>query len=866
MREFRTASNHSDRRKPLKRGGIESLTTYLAVLVLAFSSFDYTPAAAQSVSSRSLSASKISSPLSIDARLDEEAWQLAEVATDFSQFEPTEGAAASQRTEVRVLFGDANLYVGAINYDDQPSQIDDALGRRDDVNRADWFFVSIDSHFDRRTAYVFGVNAAGVQHDAIKSEGGGGPGPLDADDSWDAVWYSDARVTSEGWVVEMRIPYSMLRFSDVHEQTWGIHFVRLIPRLSEQVEWPLVPRSERDNLVARFGLLTGMEGIRPRRNLQIRPYTVSRLERTEDADVPGSAVHDGSIDMGGDVKVGLGSNVTLDATVNPDFGQVESDPAVLNLSAFETFFDERRPFFVEGTQIFRFFVGPGRLLYTRRIGARSPILGAGKLSGRTAGGLSMGILAATTGNGFDNVHHYGVTRLTQQVGAFSSAGGIVTVFNAPDVQVGRRSSLTAGADYDLRFQENRYGVEGFASLSHRRWTAREDSETGFATKVWLRKRQGDLTGFAGLDVFSDHFQVNDLGQLNENNFIALLSSGEYGINGSHPFGPFQRAGLEYFTIQRFSYDEGLNLGQSLDVGAEADLRTFQSIELGLSLDNLFGGYDLYETRGLGPRAQPFSVGVDVEMETDSRKIWQVSPEAAIGVDAEGGRELEAGVWVQWNAGSRLSLWANLEAEWEDGVTAWMSNETFRRSGTGWMIGRAAAPPAELEPDDFVAIENDAGLDRILSGVTSEVPGSFFVPVFGERDTRSLDFTVRSTVTFTTHLSLQLYSQLFLARGRYDRFQILRNRDELASFDGFPKRDEFAFSNLQSNVVLRWEYRPGSALFVVWTHGRSAERVLNPFAPWGPSPYARPFDVQISDVLDVFPENVFLVKLNYTFLY
>lgn len=847
--------------RALRRGTYP--TAILTALALYLAPFANKTASAQGSSVPSLAAGRVGSPVSIDGLLDEAAWQEAEAATGFAQFEPNEGGPPSQRTEVRVLYGDASLYIAAVLHDEQPSRIDDALSRRDDINRADWFFVSIDSYFDRRTAYVFGVNAAGVQYDAVKSQGSGGPGPLEADESWDAVWYSSARVTADGWIVEMRIPYSMLRFSDEHVQTWGIHFTRLIPRLSEHVEWPLVPRTDRDNLVARFGLLMGMEGIRPRRNLQIRPYAVSKVERAEDVEAAGTAAHDASADVGGDVKVGLGPNVTLDATINPDFGQVEADPAVLNLSAFETFFDERRPFFVEGTQIFQFSVGPGQLIYTRRIGAESPIIGAAKISGRTARGLSLGLLAASTGSQFEQVRHYGVARMTQQIGGFSSAGGIVTFFNAPDVPGERRSSMVAGADYDLRFRGNRYGVEGFASASHRRSAVPDSDVTGFATKVWLRKRQGDLTGFAGLDIFSDRFLVNDLGQLQENNFVALLSSGEYGINGNRPFGPFQRAGIEYFALQQFSYASGLNLGQSLDLAAVGDLRTFQSVEFALNLEHPFGGYDLYETRGLGPWASPFSVTAAAEVETDSRRNWQASPEVAIGADANGGREFATGISVEWSSGSRLSLLGSLEAAWENGVTAWTSNESFRRMESGWMIGResGSAPGA----GDYVAIENDAGLDGIFSGITPTDQGVYFVPIFGERDTRSLDFTVRGSVTFSTRLSLQLYSQLFLARGRYDHFQILRNRDELSPFEGFPKRDEFAFGNLQSNVVLRWEYRPGSTLYVVWTHGRNAERIQNRLAPWGSSPYDRHLDAQIADVLEVFPHNVFLVKLSYTFL-
>jgi len=816
-----------------------------------------------------VAAVRVAGPVDIDGRLDEAAWQEAEVVSAFRQYEPVEGAPGTQLTEVRVLYGPGNLYIGAFLYDEDPAGIEQALGRRDDYNRADWFLVSIDSYFDRKTAYTFGVNAAGVQYDALRSGSGGGPGggPEGMDESWDAIWYSAARMTSQGWIVEMRIPYSMLRFPEAVSQTWGIHFTRWIPRLGEQAEWPLVPRTERSNLIAQFGLLTGITNVTPRRNVQVRPYSVTRLHTEESFETPGKASREGSFDVGGDVKVGLGPNITLDATINPDFGQVESDPAELNLTAFETFFEERRPFFVEGIQIYQFSAGPGLLLYTRRVGAADPIVGAAKLSGRTARGLSFGLLGAVTGQDFDPARRYGVARMSQQIGRYSSAGGILTGFDAPVPGAGgRRQSVVGGVDWDVRLAGNRYGLEGFASVTHRRLT--EDggaSETGFATKMWALKRQGTLTGFLGLDVFSDTFNPNDMGQLRENNFIALLNRLEYEANSGQSFGPFLRASAEAFSSQRFSYEDGRNLGLDIRTGSRWTLRGFQTIELEASVERPFGGYNLFETRGLGPWAAPAQIQVGGEFQTDERRAWQVEPDASLSFHEGGGRAYELGLRANWNVGTRLSLSGNLDAEWENNVVAWSSNETFRRAAEGglWLIGGVSnAGPGTLDVGDFVAFDDQRRLDAILGFGLED----HYVPVFGARKTRSVDLTLRSNITFRPNLSLQLYGQFFLAHGRYHDFQILQNPDDLAPFSSFPKRDEFAFSSLQSNVVLRWEYRPGSTLFLVWTHGRNAEDVLNPLSPWGLSPYGRPINEQIAETFDIFPENVFLIKLNYTFLY
>lgn len=826
----------------------------------------------------SLSAGEVAGDIAIDGRLDEAEWARAEAATGFRQFEPTEGSPASQLTEVRVLYGPGSLYVGARLEDADPDAIEATLGRRDEFNRADWFLVSLDAYLDRRTAYTFGVNAAGVQYDAVQSDGGGGPGGPGGpggggggpglpgmDESWDAIWASAVRRTGEGWVAELEIPYNMLRFPRAESQTWGIQFARHIPRLGEQSEWPLVTRADRANKVALFADLTGLRGIEPRRHVQILPYSVARLETQESLAEPGTADGTGELDVGTDLKVGLGPNITLDATINPDFGQVESDPAVLNLTAFETVFEERRPFFVEGSQVYEFRAGPGELLYTRRIGGAAPLIGAAKLTGRTAGGLSFGLLGATAGDDFDPTRHYGVARASQQFGN-SRVGGIVTLFDSPAEELGRGRSVAGGADWDLRLLDNRYGLEGFAAGTSRSWTeGGVDPEQGFAGRVWVRKRQGAWQGFAGAEAFSDGFNPNDVGQLRSSNAYVLIGSIDHDINDSRPFGPFQRASAELFGVQRFTYEDGLDQGLELRLDGRGTLRGFQTVELGIEGNNLFAGYDIFETRGAGPWATPRLFVVSGEFGTDERRSWTVNPELAIGMQEGGGRTYELGLRGEWSASDRLSLDANLSGEWEASLLAWSSNETFLRTDTGWLIGLESGQPLGTDPADYAAFDDGDALGTILAGVEPIGPDQYWVPVFGDRDSRALDLTVRSTYTFTPNLSIQLYAQLFTAEGRYDAMRILRTRDALAPFDAFPKRDEFALSSLQSNLVLRWEYRPGSTLYAVWTHGRRQEDVLNPLGPWGPSPYDRSLGDQIGDTFAIFPENVFLLKLSYAFL-
>lgn len=822
-----------------------------------------------------MEAAEVKGHVVLDGILDEEAWQEALMVSDFRQFEPVDGLPATQKTEVRVLYGSNSLYVGAFMYDDDPGAIEKTLGRRDDFNRADWFLVSLDAYFDRRTAYTFGVNAAGVQFDAIQSGSGGGPprggggsnAPRGMDPSWDAIWYANTSVSEAGWAVEIRIPYSMLRFSEAPVQTWGIQFTRRNPRLGEQSEWPHVPRTQRDNLIAQFGELNGIKNVKPRRNIQISPYTVTGIRTLENEDVAGELVSSRTFDIGGDVKIGLGPNITLDATINPDFGQVNADPAELNLTAFETFFEERRPFFIEGINIYEFEVGRGGLLYTRRIGADAPIIGATKLSGRTGSGLSFGILGAATGSSFDSTRAYGVARVSQQVGSYSRMGGILTLFDGSQVDGDQLRSLVTGADWDFRLLDNRYGIEGFFAVTNRNWRAADlATETGLASTLEIRKRQGQWDGFAGVDVFSDNFNPNDAGQLGENNYISLKARVGNEINGGKPFGPFLRAGARLFTTQQFSYDEGLNLGQRIDFGSRWTLNGFQSVGVDFEIESPFGGYDIYETRGLLPWAKSTRIGGEVDFETDERRNWQLEPGIGLTFFEDGGQEYQLSMEGKWNAGDKLSLTGQVTGAWENDVMAWSANETFRRAESQWFIGQDSVEPFELKDTDFVAFEGSEVLDSIFDSVIPFGPDLYYNSIFGQRDTRSVDVTLRSTVTFTPKLSIQLYSQLFAARGRYSNFQLQQSRDQLIDFAGYPKRDEFSFSSLQSNIVLRWEYRPGSSLFVVWSHGRRAEDVLNPLAPWNGAPYDRSFNDQFSNTFDILPENVFLIKLNYTFLY
>jgi hypothetical protein len=809
-----------------------------------------------------LSASYASEEISIDGILDEEVWLSAAVATNFTQYSPHEGEPATQQTEVRILYGQSQLFISATLRDTEPEGIRRVLGRRDEFNQADWFIASIDSYFDRKTAYNFAVNAAGVQADGVytgnRFRGGGG---FDFDTSWNAVWKSAVRRTEEGWIVEMRIPFTMLRFSDTPDQRWGINFRRVIPRLGEVSDWVLIPRAERSSgTVAQYGTLEGIIKIRPRRNIQVTPYTVGNTTRDSEA---GSSSFSG--DVGADFKVGLSSNITLDATINPDFGQVEADPAELNLTAFETFFSEKRPFFTEGIAVFNYdIVRGGSLLYTRRIGSQAPVLGATKLSGRTEKGLDFGLFGASTGDNFNPENHYGVGRVLQRIGSLSSFGGIATFY---DNNLGGRS-YTGGTDWDIRFADNKYSFSGQLSATHR--MSDDDLEQGFAFTTSLDRQRSIWNSSVNLVVISNGYNPNDIGRLRQDNYVNFFGGVSHQVNGGQPFGPFRRASFFLYAGSGFSYDKQLHDGAGTFFRSDWTTHGYSEIELGIQSDYLFGGYNEYETRGLDARARPREYEIELGYTTDTRRKWMLQPEFQTAIYGDGGRALGSSLELEWVATPNLNLSLAIGLEREFNTTEWAANEalsliTDSRDGDSWQIGeRSGTEPSNVESWRPVAF--DATLNNILSERTPwDQEHNHFVPVYGHRNTRAADITLRTGITLSPTLAIQFYGQLFAARGQYDDFSLLQDRDTLVPIAAWPKQYDFAFSRFQTNTVLRWEYRPGSVLYLVWTQSRSGSDDADIFNIMGDSPFDQSTSSQLTDTFDLPPVNVLLVKFSYKFL-
>ena len=574
--------------------------------------------------------------ITVDGVMEEAAWRAAAVATRFTQFEPDEGLPATQSTEARVLYGASALFVFMRANDTRPNEIASQVTRRDQESYSDLLAVVIDSYFDRRTAFQFVVNPAGVKQDVYRFD------DTSEDVGWDAVWDVATARDGGGWSAEFRIPYSQLRFRDREEQTWGINFLRHLARRAELSVWAPTTRAD-GGIVSQFGELRGLRNLDPPRRLEVLPYSVASLRRAPgDKANPFYRRNDAAASVGADLKYGVTSDITIDVTINPDFGQVAADPAQVNLTAFETFLPERRPFFLEGAGIFNFGIALGdgdeaneSLFYSRRIG-RAPqgwanpqggfadaddqttILGAWKLSGKTAGGWSIGALHAMTseeradiapgeGDRFQKpvepFSNQGVLRLQKDFAEGRSAVGFIgtTVNRDGGVaeELGLRSAAyTGGVDFRHRFGGDAWQLEGYVLGSYvqgsadaiartqrspARYYQRPDAEhvrydrartslAGGAANFGIMKFAGSPWRFGtGFQTRTPGFEVNDLGYQRDADYLVHWVWGGY--HKSTPQGPFRNwlVNLNAWNVWNYGRDRA-GTGGNLNVNFQ--LRNF----------------------------------------------------------------------------------------------------------------------------------------------------------------------------------------------------------------------------------------------------------------------------------------------------
>ncbi len=837
-----------------------------------------TPPSARATATAAV-ASRAATPPVLDGRADDAAWQGAQVIDQFLEYDPDPGAESRFRTELRVTYDDRYLYILGRMYDPAPDSIVSLLSRRDVRTESEQLKLVIDSYHDRRTAYQFIVNPAGVKRDFYVYN------DATEDASWDAVWDVATRIDSLGWVAEFRIPFSQLRFNRKAEHTFGLLAVRDIARTRERLSWPLY-RRDAQGYVSQAGEVGGIVGIGSPRRLEIAPYVVTKnVTEAQATSNPGGFLYDHpqEIAAGADLKYGLTSNLTLDATINPDFGQVEADPAVLNLGAFEQFFEERRPFFLEGTGIFTFRTycddidtGCRGLFYSRRIG-RSPqlgylsedgndvpdastILGAAKLTGRLGRGTSVGALAAltqeergTAGLVVEPRSAYVVGRVLQDLNAGrTSLGAMVTGVDRSndDASAGylRDRAYTAGLDFRHRFWKNNYEMAAMAAGSVIRGSAdaiaraqldgvhryqRPDDDvafdptrtslTGDGQRVSLSKFGGGITRFQSVyQRYSPGFELNDVGFLARADEQLFRNWFSFNFNTPRLF--YRRAFTNFNTFNTWTTD-GMPISSNLNTNWHVEFKNTWWGHIGGNI-NEYGRntFDDRVARG-GPalrRSPSYNWFTGVEL--DRRKAY--TPVLFTGA-FRGDEGRSHGWWLepslQLRAASQFS--ASVGIYYED----------------------------EVNDDQWVDNFGDAGNDTTHY-------------TFARLEQTTLSINTRLNWTATPNLSLQVFAQPFISTGEYTNWRELadpRAEDYDARFRSYAG-DPGGFRSLQfrSNSVLRWEYRPGSTLFLVWQQGRDNFEGRDRFEGARESRFR--FRSDSDDLFGLHPNNTLLLKVSYWF--
>ncbi len=763
----------------------------------------------------------------IDGTLDDSIWRQASTHEHFLQSDPLEGAAATERTVFQIAYDEEALFVGVRGFDSDPDGIISRLTRRDADVEADWVSVSLDPHHDLQSGAWFKAYVSGSVEDGVYSA------DRSRDESWDSIWEVETTVDDSGWTAEFRIPYHALRFSPQQSYTWGLNVERRISRKHESVHWSLIHR-DRPGLVSQFGQLEGITAIRPPLHMEVIPYSVGRSILDGSTDFSGAA--------GADLRYGISSGVSLNATVNPDFGQVEADPATLNLTAFEDFFEERRPFFVEGASIFN--SGQHRLFHSRRIGRRpglfetpdsvdvlaepdaTTILAAVKLTGKTAGKISFGLLGAVTDDEYARLAGsldaagsdrfrveprtgYFVGRAQQDVlDGTSTVGAILTATHRD----GAYAAHTGAVDWDLRFVQDRYAVSG--SVVGSRTGPAGDRKRGYIGHLEFDKRGGWLEAQTRMSALSPGIDLNDLGFLRRGD----LKQWSAEAKGFHlqPWGPFLRWDLSIETEIDWNYDN-TRLRTSSDMAFWGD--TPNGGRFHLHMGREFASMDDSDVRRDGPiikRLGELWVHSILESDPGRTVSFRVRPGLR---RTDGGDAWSRDVSVQFEYRPLPNVWLSMGPRYETG-----------RRDAQW-------------------------IDRIDDSVDGNTTPHF---VYGELRNRILDLSTRARVSFNPELSVELFLQPFIAIGDYRRFKELVEPQtyRFATYDLGENRD-FHRRSLKSNLVLRWEFQPGSLLYVVWSQSRSAS--LDDVGESGLQ--LRPLR-RLSDAFTDEGTNVFLAKVNF----
>lgn len=836
----------------------------------------------------------------IDGLLNDGAWSEGEWIDDFTQHEPYNGQKPTQRTEFKILFDEDNLYVAIKAFDTSPDSIIKRLTRRDQVD-GDMVGIIFDSYHDLRTGFMFGASVAGVKFDQMLTNDG-----QNEDDTWDPNWWVGTSLNSEGWIAEMKIPFSQLRFEKSSGDVWGLEVFRTLYRRQEMSLWQHIPK-DAPGMIHLFGEMGGIEKVKPRKIFDVTPYGVARAETFEAE--PGNPFLESGKKFGGsvglDAKIGVTNNMTMDLTINPDFGQVEADPSVVNLSAYETFYEEKRPFFIEGNNITSFGLGIGDggigndgLFYSRRIGRRpqgypttegysdipkyTSIIGAAKLTGKTMDGLSIGIVEGVTaeekaetdtvgGSVFETVEpltNYFVGRVQKDINEGNTIiGGIFTGTNRALTDnldpLMHRGAYSGGVDFTQYFKEKSWmfnlntafstvtGSEEAITrtqMSSARYYQRPDNDhTEFDTtrtslygsggRMQIMKLDGHWNFLGAMIWKTPGFETNDLGYIREADQLLYLLWAGY--NQWEPKGFYRsyRINFDVYSVFNFGGDW---LAKGLEANGNISFKNYWNAFTGgnIGTEQLSTGM----LRGGPMMKMPGNYSYRLGFSTDNRKKFEF--------------ELFTGI----NGGFQGSSFSfNTEASFS------------------------------VKPTNFLRLSLSPGFNRSfdeLQYVSTTAYNNSDRYIFGSIDQKTLSASLRVNVNLTPDLSLQYWGQPFVSTGKYtdykyitdpmaddyeDRFRVYSPAQISYHPDGYYEVDEnvdgtvdyefgnrdYNFQEFLSNLVIRWEFNPGSSVYLVWSQTR------NDYSEIGK------MDI-LDDIVNLFdaeqnkPHNVFLVKLSYRF--
>ncbi len=800
--------------------------------------------------------------IEIDGDVSDEAWNIVEWTSDFVEKDPDEGTPPAYQTKFKITYDKKFLYIALRAYDAEPEKIESRLSRRDGF-AGDRINVIIDSYHDKRTAFVFTTTAAGVKGEEFASQNG-----QNWDESWNPVWYTDAQIDEEGWTAEMKIPFTQIRFGKSKEQIWGLNVNRTIFRFQERSLWQRIP-NDQAGFISEAGELHGLVDLNPKKQLEVQPYVTTQYNSYPAEQ--GNPFRDGSdftTATGLDAKFGITNDLTLDLTVNPDFGQVEADPGAIALDGFQIFFREQRPFFVENSNIFdfQFANGSDNIFYSRRIGrnphrranlqegefARTPqnstILAAAKFSGKTRKGLSIGVLESITANEFAEIRqvdgssreqivepltNFFVARLQQDFNERNSfIGGIFTATNRNlngDFKELHKAAYTGGIDFNHNWKNREYYIDGNVIMSHvlgseeaiertQRSITRLFGRPG-ASHVEIDPTRTSLTGTGGRIEFgraggqklryntgfiwrSPELELNDVGFLRSTDQMIQFLNVDY--LWLVPTETYRNMSINAEQSTEYDFEGNLN---RLRVELAGNVNWIDNSRTRLGMGANFSRFNNFFLRG-GPRWRS----------ANSRYIFA-------SFNSDNGKKFSYGI-----------SYTNVHSD----------EDVFARNrfsvGVNW------------QPFDAfnISLENQLELTKDRSQyVSTRTFGSENRYILGTMKNDELTTTLRFTYSINPDMSIQFYGQPFISRGRFsdlkyvniaaaerftDRvniyndqqllrttdtsgnvlYQIDENEDSIVDYQfGNP---DFSFVQLQTNLVARWEYIPGSELFLVWARG------------------------------------------------